>query len=399
MEYHSNCTLQLLQRYIQIDYFNIFISLLTKYMKQINIKNKMDDKRLRNSIFSIILILAKHESMHKYFERSQIIKIILKYIKFILTDVHIQTNQDFQCLCIIYNIIHRICKCYRVLSIIVHQRFITNTTNTLFNCNNDNKQWTPTQLTHIRLQIIHSFQTLIKIVPKLFFRNKVIDNLFTFFIHHQQSISHYHSINKTVDIVSKSLLRLFSKCLNNIKKKQLSNQIFIDSLQSIINIKDLKHILLEIINHVSFDQVTRTDAVLIISYFAKLHGMTMINRFRNEYSMEIIRDICQLLHTLPSLPYYQQFQTALIKCLRNLLGESSTNQNIFFNQDGISIIFKLVQNSEPVITENSINLLLELSLNEQFSSQIQSYQQQHNLDSDDNMHLQTILFNVWDKCG
>ena len=150
--------------------------------------------------------------------------------------------------------------------------------------------------------------------------------------------------------------------------------------------QNLKDILLQIMNHVSYDQVIRTDAVLILCYFAKLYNIND-NKFREEYSMQIIGDICQLLHAIPSLQYYQQFQIALIKCVRNLINQSIPNQNIFFNHDGVSILVELIQKSQPLMIENSMNLLLELASNHHFSSQIKS------------CHLETILLNVWDNCG
>ena len=383
----------LIEKYLQIDYFNIFISLLRKYMKQIDIKNKINHKQLRNCIFSIIFILSKHESMHKYFQRSQIIKIILKYIDFVLNDVHLQTNQDFQLLCIIYNIIHRICKCYRVLSILVDKKFIINTTDQFFIVFAEkNKQWTPTQIANIRLQIIYIFQTMIQILPKTFFKNKIINDLFQFFVGHQQSISHHHSINKKVDIISKSLLRLFSKSLYNLKKKQLSDSIFINSLQEILNMQQIKDILLQIMNHASFEQITRTDCVLILSFFTKLDVVNN-NKFRNEYHEEIIQSICNLLHSLPSLQYYQQFQNSLIKCLRNMLNESPENQIIFFNQHGIEMLINIIQKSPSLIIENALNLLLELSSNEQFKSEIKSLEQQYEY------NVIMILLDIWEKSG
>ena len=79
---------------------------------------------------------------------------------------------------------------------------------------------------------------------------------------------------------------------------------------------------------------------------------------------EIIQCLSILLSTLPSLEYYEEFQHALIHCLRNLMS-SDLNQAIFLNEKGLVILVNLLRKSSPSIIENALNLMLQMSTNKQ----------------------------------
>ena len=140
------------------------------------------------------------------------------------------------------------------------------------------------------------------------------------------------------------------------------------SAQSIASIPELTAILIEIINHVSFELVTRTDTVLILSYLASIEMEP--NVVRGDSAPEIIQCLSILLSTLPSLEYYEEFQHALVHCLRNLIS-TELNQAIFLNEKGLDILLELIRKSSPSITENALNLMLQMSTNKQVHTFVQ----------------------------
>ena len=112
--------------------------------------------------------------------------------------------------------------------------------------------------------------------------------------------------------------------------------------------------------------------MLILSYLANIEmtpfGSTMrtgdMMTTSTKSHAEIIQCLSILLSTLPSLEYYEEFQHALIHCLRNLMS-SDLNQAIFLNEKGLVILVNLLRKSSPSIIENALNLMLQMSTNKQ----------------------------------
>jgi len=398
--------LQSTQSHLELDYFNMFTSLLSKYLARIQSHHKVSDKHLVNSVLAILLLLAKHEHFHKLFEQSHIAHTLLSYTQHILTNQHLQTPPDFQMLCLILNIVHEIGCSFRILSLLIEHQFVVYIATQLFQRTADSasspSSWTPTQELKIRVCAIHIFQTLIQSVPKYFFQARIPNLLVRFLVSYQHSISHRHSINKQIDTVSQSVLRFLATCLRTILppntgknakyQLSLSDDAIKQCVHGILNEDGLCELLLQIVNHVSFAQSTRIDAVLIISYLAQLDVEQ--NPFRQQHAQSITECVCTLLGTLPSLPIYTQFQHSLLHCLRTLTNRNPTNQAVLLQQEGIiTLLIELMQKSGASIMESVINLLLQL-----LASESQTTVKRQIVSSYNHNRFQCVLFGIWQKC-
>merc|ERR1719204_1714561 len=182
-------------------------------------------------------------------------------------------------LCIGYNVVHRICSSYRTLSVLIDSQFLEQSVEALFSGDEARRQrlgeqWTPSQLSQLRVHSISIFERLLQIVPRHFLKHHIVAKLFSFLVDHQRAIAHHHALKKQIDGVSKSLLRALSKSMHHLaRSKDATLKPLIDrAAQRIASIPNLTQLLLGILNHVSFELATRTDAVLILSDLAVLRA-------------------------------------------------------------------------------------------------------------------------------
>lgn len=367
------------------------------YLLQNGYKNV--NKQARNVILSTILVLAKNKQFNQFFEQSQIFSYLIKQTTNnehfnIQAFTQTNSNEDFEMMCLMFNVIFELCNCYRLLSQMIEYNWFECSINYYFQKNNGNDnnnlgslgsispkmikslgfskeydssmtyvtnskpyKWTVSQLKTLRVIILQILSKTIDKIPKHLYSCSIHNILFDFIQSNQATLDTFNSNPPEIMYECISILAIFfnkiNRCKNcdDLQKQNATAVIACENgysfLKGILCDFLLGCVCMSFAHTLHFAQTqTKHKNIDIFSNFTvpikiKNDGTIICiaviqnhKTFKQQYGANIMKMLLNLLQSLPFSSVYKNLQISIMRCIMELTIDDQNSQTTFLMEKG-----------------------------------------------------------------